>query len=86
MDSGGTDHIVTNIHMILDFVPIQSVFKHPNGVVSRDCVRIAIPSNNEEFLCDIKKILCVPDYSSTQTPYQSQDALSEFIVSLSRKK
>ena len=41
VDSGCTDHIVTNIDAFLDFVPIQSVVRNPNGeasrVVGRDC-------------------------------------------------
>ena len=47
LDSGCTDHIVTNIDAFLDFVPIQSVVRNPNGeasrVVGRGCVRISIP-------------------------------------------
>ena len=42
VDSGCTDHIVTIIDAFLDFVPIQSVVKNPNGeayrVVGRGCV------------------------------------------------
>ena len=53
MDSGCTDHIVTKIDAFLDFVPIQSVVRHPNGEASRvvksDCVRISISSNKVEF-------------------------------------
>ena len=68
VDSGCTDHIVTNIDAFLDFVPIQSVVRNPNGeasrVVGRGCVRISIPSNKGEFQCELKKVLCVPDYSS----------------------
>ena len=49
VDSGCTDHIVTNIDSFLDFVPIQLVVRNPNGeasiVVGRGCVRISIPSN-----------------------------------------
>ena len=68
VDSGCTDHIVTNIDAFLDFVPIQSMVKNPNGeasrVVGRGCVRISIPSNKGEFQCELKNVLCVPDYSS----------------------
>ena len=53
VDSGSTDQIVTNIDAFLDFVPIQSVVRKPNGeasrVVGRGCVRISIPSNKGEF-------------------------------------
>ena len=46
VDSGCTNHIVTNIDEFLDFVPIQSVVRNPNGeasrVVGRGCVRIII--------------------------------------------
>ena len=53
MDSGCTDDIVTNIDAFLDFVPIQSVVKNPNGevfrVAGRGCLRISIPSNKGEF-------------------------------------
>ena len=68
MDSGCTDHIVTNIDAFLDFVSIQSVVRNPNGeasrVVGRGFVRISIPSNKGEFQCELKNVLCVPDYSS----------------------
>ena len=33
-------------------------------MVGGDCVRISIPSNKGEFQCELKNILCVPDYSS----------------------
>ena len=60
--------IVTNIDAFLDFVPIQSVVRNPNGeasrVVGRGCVRISIPSNKGELQCELKNVLCVPDYSS----------------------
>ena len=66
--SGCTDHIVTNIDAFLDFVPIQSVVRNPNGeaprVVGTGCVRINIPSNKGEFQCELKNVLCVPDYYS----------------------
>ena len=62
VDSGCTDHIVTNIDAFLDFVPIQSVVRNPNGeasrVVGRGCVRISIPSNKGEFQCKLKNVLC----------------------------
>ena len=68
VDSGCTDHIVTNIDAFLDFVPIQSVVRSPNGeasrVVGRGCVRISITSNKGEFQCELKNVLCVLDYSS----------------------
>ena len=63
VDSGCTDHIVTNDDAFLDFVPIQSMARNPNGeaskVVARGCVGISIPSNKEEFQCQIKNVfLC----------------------------
>ena len=68
VDNGCTDHIVTNIDAFLDLVAIQSVVRNPNGeasrVVGRGCVRISIPLNKEEFQCELKNVLCVPDYSS----------------------
>ena len=68
VDSGCTDHIVTNIDAFLDFKPIQSVVRNPNGeayrVVGRGCVRITIPSNEGKFQCELKNVFCVPDYSS----------------------
>ena len=68
VDSGFTDHIVKNIDTFLDYVPIQPVVKNANGeasiVVGRGCVRISIPSNKGEFQCELKNVLCVPDYSS----------------------
>ena len=51
VDSGCTDHIVANIDAFLDFVPIQSVFRNPNGESSR-------------VVGELKNVLCVPDYSS----------------------
>ena len=52
----------------MDFVPFQSVVRNPNEemsrVVGRGCVRISIPSNKGEFQYELKKVLCVPDYSS----------------------
>ena len=35
VDSGCANHIVTNIDAFLDFVPIQSVVRNPNGEASR---------------------------------------------------
>ena len=68
VDSGCTDHIVMNIDAFLDFVPIQSVVRNPNGeasrVLGRGSVRISIPSNKREFQCEFKNVLCVPDCSS----------------------
>ena len=34
-------------------------------VVGRGCVRISIPSNKGELQCELKNVLCVPDYSSS---------------------
>ena len=68
VDSGCSDHKVTNIDAFLDFVPIHSVCRSPNGETSRvvggGCVRISTPSNIGEFQCQLKNVLCVPDYSS----------------------
>ena len=88
VDSGCTDHIVTNIDAFLDFVLIQSVVRNPNGeasrVVGRGCLRISIPSNKGEFQCELKNV-CVCR-TILQTSYQSQDARSGDIVSILRKK
>ena len=68
VNRGCKDHIVTNIDAFLDFAPIQSVVRNPNGeisrVVGRGCMRISIPSNKGEFQSELKNDLCVPDYSS----------------------
>ena len=68
VDSGCRDHIVKNIDAFLVFVPIQSVVRNPNGeaarVMGRGCVRISIPSNKGEFQCELRNVLCVPDYCS----------------------
>ena len=68
VDSGCTEHIVTNIDAFLDLVLIQSVVRNRNGeafrVVDRGCVKISIPSSKGEFQCELKNVLCVPDYSS----------------------
>ena len=68
VDSGFTDNIMTNIHAFLDFVPIQSVVRNPNGeasrVVGRNCVRISMPSNKAVFQCELKNVLRLPEYSS----------------------
>ena len=44
VDSGYTDHILTNIDVFRDFVPIQSVVRNPNGeasrVVGRGCMKM----------------------------------------------
>ena len=62
VDSGCTNHIVTDIDEFLDFVPIQTVVRNPNGeasrVAGRECVRISIPSNKWEFQCELKIVLC----------------------------
>ena len=67
MDSGCTDQS-TNIDAFLDFLPIQSVVRIPNGEVSRllgrGYARISILSNKREFRCELKNVLCVPNYSS----------------------
>ena len=67
MDSGCTEHIVTNTDAFLDFVPILSVVRNPNieasRVVGTRSVRISIPSNKGEFQCDLNKFCCVSDYS-----------------------
>ena len=69
VDSGCTDHIVTNVDAFLYFLHIQSVVKNPNGeasrVVGRGCMRISIPSIKGEIQCELQNVLCVPDYSST---------------------
>ena len=84
----GTDHIVTSIDAFMDFVPIQSVVRNPNEeasrVVGRGCVRISIPSNKGEFNAN-SKIFCVCR-TILQTSYQSQDARSGDIASLSREE
>ena len=36
VDSGCTGHIWTNIDAFLDFMPIQSVIRNPNGGASRE--------------------------------------------------
>ena len=68
VDSDCTDHIVTHIEAFLDFVSIQSGVGNPNGeasrVVGRGFVRISITTNKGEFQCELKNVLCVPDYSS----------------------
>ena len=64
VNSGCTEHIVTHIDAFLDFVPIQSVVREASRLVGRGCVRISIPSNKGEFQCELKNVLCVPDYSS----------------------
>ena len=88
VDSGCTDHIVTNIDAFLVFVPIQPLVRNPNGefsrVVGRGCLRISIPSNKGEFQCELKNVLCVRDYSSNLLSVQ--DARSGDIASLSRKE
>ena len=67
VDIGSTDHLVWNIDAFLDFVPIQSVVRNPikeaSRVVGRGYVRISIPSKKEESQCELKNVLCVPDYS-----------------------
>ena len=53
VDSGCTDHIVTNTDAFMDFLPIQSVVRNHNGEASRvegtGCVRISIPSIKGDF-------------------------------------
>ena len=88
VDSGCTDHIVTNIDAFLDFVPIQSVVRYPNReasrVVGKGVVRISIPSNKGEIQCKLKNAFCVPKYSSNLLAVQ--DALSGGIAPLLTKK
>ena len=83
VNSGCTDHIVTNINAFLGLVSIQSVVRIPNGeasrVVGRGCVRIRIPQTNGN-----SNVLSVPDYSSNLK--QSQDARSGDIASDMRKE
>ena len=82
VDSGCTDHIVTNIDAFLDFVSIQSVVRNPNGeasrVVATGCVRLSIPSNKGEFQC--YSITFFMSRTILQTSYQSQDARSGDMV------
>ena len=85
VDSGCTDHEVTNIDAFLDFVPIQSVVRNPNGEASRVGGRgsayrqIKRNSNaNSKMFCVCRTIL--------QTSYQSHDARSGDIASFSRKE
>ena len=89
VDSGCTNHIVTNIDAFLKFVTIQSVARNPNGeasrVVGRGCVRIIIPSNKGEFQCELKIVFCVCR-TIPQTSHHSQDARSGNIASYSRKE
>ena len=87
VDSGCTDHIVTNIDAFLDCVPIQSVVRNYIGeasrVVGRGCVRISIPSNKGNSNAN-SKMFCVC-WTILQYSYQSQDARSGDIASLCRK-
>ena len=46
----------------------QKSNREASRVVGRGCVRISIPSNKGEFQCKLKKVLCVPDYSSNLLP------------------
>ena len=68
VDSGCTDHIVTNMDVLLDFVTIQSMLRNPNRVfsivVGRGSAKISISSHKGECQCKLKNVLCVPDYSS----------------------
>ena len=88
VDSGCTHHIVTNIDAFLDFVSIQAVFRNPNGevsrVVGRGCVRISIPQTKWNSNTN-SKLFCVCQ-TNVQTSYQSQDAWSGDVASLSRKE
>ena len=85
VETACTDHKVTNIDAFLDFVPIQSVVRNPNGeasrVVRRGCVRISIPSNKAN-----SKMFFFVCLTILQTSYQSQDARSGGKASLSRKE
>ena len=80
--------LVRNNDVLLDFMPIQSVVRNLNGLISRAvgrrCVRISIPSKKgnskqtqECFMC---ACLTIP-----QTTYQSQDSQSRDVISLSSK-
>ena len=88
VDSGCTDHIVTNIDLILDVVPIQSLVRNPNGeasrVAGRGCVRISITSNKGNSNANSKMFRV--SRTILQTSYQSQDARSGDIASHSRKE
>ena len=90
VDSGCTDHIVTNIDAFLDFVPIQSVVRNPNGeassVMGRGCVRISVPSNKGEFQCELNNVLCVPDYSSNLLSVSRCTEWGHFEKAISRMK
>ena len=85
VDSGCTDHIVTNIYAFLDFVPIQSVVRNSNGeasrVVGRGCVRAYAQTKANSNVNS--KVFCVCR-TTLQTSYQSQDARSGDIASVSR--
>ena len=70
VDSGCTDHIVTNIDAFLDFVPIQSVGNSTQTKGNSNA--------NSKIFCVCRTIL--------QTSYQSQDARSGYMASLLRKE
>ena len=70
VDSGCTDHIVTNIDAFLDFVPIQSVGNSTQTKGNSNA--------NSKIFCVCRTIL--------QTSYQSQDARSGDMASRSRKE
>ena len=60
VDRGCKELIVTNIGAFLDLDHIQSVVRNPfetSRVVRRSCVRISIPSNESDFICELNKIL-----------------------------
>ena len=82
VDSDCADHIVTIIDAFLDFVPIQSVIKNPNGeasrLVRRCCAEISIPSNTE-FQFKPNKDFCVC-LTILQTSCQSKDARKEDVA------
>ena len=80
--SGCTDQIVTNIDAFLEFVPIQSVAEIPTERLPEwwaeaALIQRGIPMRTQKNFC-----LC----RTIQTSYQSQDARSGDISSLSRKK
>ena len=84
-----TASIVTNIDALLDFVPIQSMVRHPNGeisrVVRRGCVRTAKnPQTKHNSNAKLKLIFVFLTF--LQTSYQSQNARSGDIASIPRKE
>ena len=89
VDSCCTDHIATNIDAFLDFVPIQSKVRNPNGDVSRVGSRGCATIDNEHTLkqrgTPMRTQNCGVCLTILQTSYQSQDTRCGDIASLSRK-